>query len=418
MEEECDVLVVGAGPAGSSAARAAARAGAKTILIDKKEEIGVPVQCAEAIGKYLFPFLPFKIPKEQLVWKIDGMTFWTEDVQVERRGVLWAGYAIDRKNFDKWLASLAVNAGAKLFTSAELVDMELGDGYHVEKAFVRTPHGIMTVKPKVVIAADGVESTVIGLLGLKPDSKEGLVGEIMSFEMRNLDLEMANYEHIFVGSFAPGSYGYIFPKSKRTANVGVGALLGKKKLEKCYEEFLEIPQVKKQIKNAVVVEEKSGLAPFLYITNEWTYGNVLLTGDAANQNFKPFVEGILPGVICGDIAGRSAYEYIARKAPLNFYERNVNKKLGHLFKESDELISIMYHLSESSRKSDELLLLGICTNLFPTSRLSQLKELDHTELRKKIESWSDSRIRKILTRSREKLDILYSIILSKVMTLL
>ena len=59
MVIKCDVLVVGAGPAGSSAARAAAEAGASTICIDKKEEIGHPVQCAEGIGTYLFPLLPF-----------------------------------------------------------------------------------------------------------------------------------------------------------------------------------------------------------------------------------------------------------------------------------------------------------------------------------------------------------------------
>jgi len=59
MSIECDVLVVGAGPAGSSAARAAAMNGAKTIFIDKKEEIGKPVQCAEGIGEDLFSYLPF-----------------------------------------------------------------------------------------------------------------------------------------------------------------------------------------------------------------------------------------------------------------------------------------------------------------------------------------------------------------------
>lgn len=78
MVIRCDVLVVGAGPAGSSAARAAAEAGAHTILIDKKKEIGVPVQCGEGIGTYLFPFLPFKIPAEQVVWKLTGISFWAD----------------------------------------------------------------------------------------------------------------------------------------------------------------------------------------------------------------------------------------------------------------------------------------------------------------------------------------------------
>ena len=57
MTIECDVLVVGGGPAGCSAARAAAMKGLKTILIEEHEEIGSPVQCAEGIGKYLTVYL-------------------------------------------------------------------------------------------------------------------------------------------------------------------------------------------------------------------------------------------------------------------------------------------------------------------------------------------------------------------------
>jgi digeranylgeranylglycerophospholipid reductase len=75
MQIECDVLVVGGGPAGSSAARSSALSGAKTIFIDKKKEIGYPVKCAEGISEILLYYLPFKIPKEQLPWKIEGMYF-------------------------------------------------------------------------------------------------------------------------------------------------------------------------------------------------------------------------------------------------------------------------------------------------------------------------------------------------------
>jgi len=84
MAIECDVLVVGGGPAGLSAARAAARRGLKTIVIEEHEEIGVPVQCAEAVGEYLFPYLSFKIPTEQLIWKIKGMYFWADGIAVKR----------------------------------------------------------------------------------------------------------------------------------------------------------------------------------------------------------------------------------------------------------------------------------------------------------------------------------------------
>ena len=54
MTEQCDILIIGAGPAGSSAALKAAQEGARAILIEQKKEIGVPVQCAEYIPVQLY----------------------------------------------------------------------------------------------------------------------------------------------------------------------------------------------------------------------------------------------------------------------------------------------------------------------------------------------------------------------------
>ncbi|MBK5191405.1 MAG: FAD-dependent oxidoreductase, partial [Methanosarcinales archaeon] len=114
MALNCDVLVVGAGPAGSSAARAAAEAGAHTILIDKKKEIGVPVQCGEGFGSYLVPFLPFKIPQELLIWKLNEISLWADGITIARTGSLWTTYMVNRNDFDTWLAKMAENRGAQL----------------------------------------------------------------------------------------------------------------------------------------------------------------------------------------------------------------------------------------------------------------------------------------------------------------
>ena len=122
MVINCDVLVVGGGPAGCSAARASARGGAKTILIEEHPEIGVPVQCAEGIGKYLIPFLPFKVPQEQLRWEIKGMTFWADDILIKRDGGIWSGYTVDRAIWDQWLASLAKGEGAEIRVNTKLID--------------------------------------------------------------------------------------------------------------------------------------------------------------------------------------------------------------------------------------------------------------------------------------------------------
>ena len=383
---ECDVLVVGAGPAGSSAARAAAEAGAHTIFIDKKKEIGVPVQCAEAIGEYLIPFLPFKIPEEQLIWKIGGMSFWAEGIIIERSGGLWSGYAINREKFDKWLANNAIESGARLYLDTELTDLEFSEKYHVTKAIVKTKDRMKEIEPKVVVAADGVHSKVLNKLGFT--NLKDKCGEVLSFELNNLDLYKPTYEQLYIGDFAPGAYAYIFPLSEHRANVGVGSLFQTRKLENCYEEFLEVSMVKKQLKNGKKGVEKSGWAPYRYVTDEWDYGNVLLAGDAANQNFKPFVEGILPAIICGDIAGKTASDFIHDKCSLENYPNHIKDKLGNLFLESDQVLDILHMLSKSLDKKESLLRLGLFANIFSAKQIYELRSEKYGILKEKIGKWN------------------------------
>jgi len=370
---ECDVLVVGAGPA--SAARAAAMGGAKTILIEKKEEVGVPVQCGEAIGGYLLPYLPFKIPKEHLIWKIDGVSLWREGMSIERTGGQWSGYSIDRNKFDKWLAKRAVDSGVKLLTGTELVNIETDDNYTITKAVIKMNERKKEIEPKTVIAADGVKSSVLNLLGLYNPQK-GTFAEVHSYEMDNLDLIKPHLEQIFVGDFTPSGYAYIFPKSKKTANIGVGGLFPKKKLESYFNEFLDIAPVKKQIKNARYITEKSGNAPFNYITDKWTYGNVLLTGDTAAQNFKPFIEGILPGIICGNISGKVATDI----DHLQEYTTKIKEVLGPLFVESDKIRDLMLESFSLNGNKKYLFAFGIASDIFSINDVKRLRNLDENKI--------------------------------------
>ncbi|GAH69894.1 unnamed protein product, partial [marine sediment metagenome] len=232
MSIRCDVLVVGAGPAGSSAARAAAKKGLKTILIDKKEEIGNPVQCAESVGTYLLPYLPFKIPKELLRWEITGMYLWTENLAIikDERGI-FSGYAIDRLKWDSWISSIAVKNGANLLAETKLISLEF-DGNQVIKAIAEKAGKKVEFKPKYVIGADGTHSTVIDFLDVP---KNEVLGYVRSFEMKNLKLKYPKYDQLFFGEFAPKAYAYFFPISNTSANIGIGTIYKNKNLDDLYE---------------------------------------------------------------------------------------------------------------------------------------------------------------------------------------
>jgi len=407
MTIECDVLVIGGGPAGSSAARAAAKLGAKTILIEEDKEIGRPVQCAEGIGKYLIPFLPFKIPQEQLKWEIKGMTFWAQDILIERNGGIWAGYTINRTEWDQWLASLAVKEGAQIKTNSKLIDMDFDDRFIVKKAIVKSNNKKIEIEPKIVIAADGVNSTVIDILGVKKRLNES-VGEVKSYEIKNINLKYPHHDQLFSGHFAPNAYAYIFPISNKKANVGIGRVYdSKNNIDSLYNEFVEIPLVKKQIKNGKNVSEKSGYAPVKYKTDDWIYGNTLLAGDAANQNFKPFIEGNLPGIICGDIAGKISVQGIKNIETLNNYKTTIYKRLGPMFKNSDKVLDTRIDVQNSEK--DDLLSLILFSDIYPLKTINYLINKDKEEIIKKVNAWKKNKLKQSKTFIVEKF---YLILLS------
>jgi digeranylgeranylglycerophospholipid reductase len=319
-----------------------------------------------------------------LIWKIDGMLFWADDISLERSGGIWSGYAINRTNFDTWLATNALKSGAYLFLESELIDLELSDGSHVTKAIVKTKEGVKEIKPQVVIGADGVHSKVLDKVGFT--NIEDKCVEVLSFELNNVELYKSRYEQLYLGDFSPGAYGYIFPLSQSRANVGVGTLFRTRKLEDCYEEFLELPMVKKQLRTSKVISEKSGWAPIQYLADKWGYGNVLLVGDAANQNFKPFVEGVLPGIICGDIAGKTASDSVFGKDSLDNYPNHVMDKLGMFFLESDLFLDVLYELSKSSDRKNHLLRLGISTAIFSPQEIKRLRKKDYASIKTRFDT--------------------------------
>jgi len=375
MAISCDVLVVGAGPAGSSAARAAALNGAKTILIEKDHAAGMNIQCAESISKYLMHCLPFPIPKEQLIWEMTGMRFWAKDIIIERTEEQWHGYNLNREKFDKWLSYEAVKAGAKFLTNTKLVDLDFDSNYIVKKAYVKTLKGENEIKPKVVIGADGVKSTVARRLGIR-HIQTGDIGELITYDMKNLNLDHPHYDQIFLGDFAPGSYAYIMPKSGNIASVGVGTTIeeNKKELEKHFEEFINLDIVKNQLKNRIIIDEKSGEVPVAYTTKKWVYGNVILAGDVANQNLKPFIEGIIPGIICGDVAGKIANKSVSSKTlPNNEKYKNIIHQKLPFYEGSDNLIDIIrsegFHPKDKKR---HLFHLGMCAGILFAEDINNL----------------------------------------------
>ena len=126
-ELEYDVVVVGAGPAGSTTARYAAMNDANVLMIEKRQEIGSPVRCGEGIGKALLEKIDLEPNKRWIANEVLGARVISPNGSVltltERMAGDETGYVIYRDVFDKELAKIAAKEGVDIMLKTSAISI-------------------------------------------------------------------------------------------------------------------------------------------------------------------------------------------------------------------------------------------------------------------------------------------------------
>jgi len=223
---EYDVVVVGSGPAGSVTARFAAESGAKVLIIERRQEVGVPVLCGEGISKQVDDFKVLK-GRRWIANNMDGARIFSPDGTMVKLSAEMAGnetgYVLYRDIFDQELARGAARAGANLMLNTCAVNL-LKENGKIKGVKARHFDEEIDIKADVVVGADGVESRVGRWAGMKTTLKPSDLEICVQYTLANVDVEREYCDFYLGKKIAPGGYVWVFPKGNDVANVGIGIL--------------------------------------------------------------------------------------------------------------------------------------------------------------------------------------------------
>ncbi len=328
-EYDYDVIIVGAGPAGSTTARyiKQEKNNIKVLIIERKKEVGIPVKCGESISapsvwesiipdEYNVEEL-LKIPKNVIAQEIKNTDIISPYQTYCRFDT--PGLVLHRNLFDQHLAQLALRNGAELRLNTIMKGIK-------NRHTVITSNGNVT--GKIIVGADGPQSIIAKFYGLKtPNDICPLSSAIFSIVRGDYDFDK---KRIYFGKRFAGGYAWIFPKGD-TANIGIGSVLTHKiPIEMILNNFLkELGVTSKDI-----LFYGGGLIPTGGPIPKFVSDNVLIVGDAAGMVLPSNGSGIVPSMIGGRECGIAITNYLKKGIPLEHYEQQWKKILSNIFKES------------------------------------------------------------------------------------
>lgn len=304
-----DVLVVGAGPAGAMAARFAAAGGVRTLLIEKRQEVGSPVRCAEGVSKDWMaecgvaedPRWIATAPSAARIVAPSGQSA----VIGARRAGNEVGLVLERVLFDKALAQQAVRAGTDLMVKTHASDIRR-DGAAVTGVVGRTFGEDIEIHARVTIAADGFESQVGRWAGLPTAIKVHDTDATLQYRLTGIECDV-RYCDFHVGSCAPGGYAWIFPKSADTANVGIGIQMSRLTGPAATRGYLDRWIASQpHLRHGQPLDVVAGAVSTSRPLRRTVMNGLLLVGDAARLIDPLTGGGIANACISGKLAGEVA----------------------------------------------------------------------------------------------------------------
>ncbi len=348
IKTDYDIVVIGCGPAGTTTARVAAEKGLKVLLIDKRQELGAPIQCSGALSANALEEVGVKPISEFVQEAVYGFSVYNNEgndtvldyrqLKPEKYGTGLdkkpLGYVVDRRRFDRYLFTLAERVGVEIWLKTEGENYKpLEDG--TCEVYLRRLNKDITIKTKVLVGADGLQSQVGKWAGLQTHIKMTELASCFQFIVDGVETN-GLLEIITGHEWAPGGYAWLFPKGNGYAEVGLGVIrtMTKENAQWHLDHFIQNSFLKERLKNARTLEIHGGGVPLAAPLKTQYTNNLILVGDAA-RHVNPITGGGLHTAMKGGmIAGEFLAELIhggkeARAENLKGYQDAWLEQLGN-----------------------------------------------------------------------------------------
>ncbi len=320
--ERYDVAVIGAGPAGSMAAKKAAEGDANVAILEEHPRAGWPVQCAGLLGVRAIE--ESELPRAKFAIRpVRGATVVSPGrVQIAFKSHDVKAWVVDRRLFDRALLAEAAKSGADVMIGSPVTDL-VRDGGHSILAVGRGADQ-KRLEAKVVISAEGVGARIAKIAGIGPPR------EILSSAQVEVPFEVEDPEKVEVWlgeNVAPGFFAWSIPAQEGVARVG---LCCRENACEHLKSLLHSPPIRKRLKGGPLHLVVGGLP--LGPPASTVAEGFLAVGDAAGQVKPTSGGGIYPGLvsakIAGEVAAAAAQEGDASAARLQEYENRWRRAVG------------------------------------------------------------------------------------------
>ena len=309
MEElDFDIVIVGAGPAGSSAAHEAARNGSSVALLEKESVVAETVRTSGVT--WIKDAQSFGIP-EDCYNPIKNYSFCSPSNTVTISDDVAKAAVLDVRKTYRHLAKQAQESGAKLFVDTNVTDVITDEQKKPIGVIAKSADKEIKFNAKVVIDCSGFQSVVGKMLGLVTQWER--FGAGAEYEVRAENVDDKTWWLMVGQKYSPAGYAWIFPVGGDIVRIGVG--IGKPESNVDPTERLnELMENKegpiKDLGEITKIEFHYGLIPNDGLSRKTVYDNLILVGDSAGQANPLVLEGIRYAIRFGRVAGKVASDAI------------------------------------------------------------------------------------------------------------